>query len=236
MRNPTHSQRLDPHPSQVIDRGRPVAIEFDNRRLNAYEGDTVASALYVAGVRTFSRSFKYHRPRGSIIAVEDELEKVRDRRQKVQERLRRLGRAYVDGVYDDDEYRRQKRTLELELESLVLPEADAAAEAGRLIERLPDLWTGATGEERRRLLVTMLDAVYVDAKDERRIVAVRPKAPFQAVFQVATTREGSEVALVHDSEGAFQNAGQPPSGGYGAEADSCSWWRRGRVDLPVQGI
>ena len=49
MRNPTHSQRLDPHPSQVIDRGRPVAIEFDNRRLNAYEGDTVASALYVAG-------------------------------------------------------------------------------------------------------------------------------------------------------------------------------------------
>ena len=45
----------------------------------------------------------------SIIAVEDEVEKVRDGRQKVQERLRRLGRAYVDGVYDDDEYKRQKR-------------------------------------------------------------------------------------------------------------------------------
>ena len=77
----------------------------------------------------------------------------------------------------------------------------------------------------------MLDAVYVDAKDERRIVAIRPKAPFRAVFQVATTREGSEVALVHDSEGAFENADQPPPDGYGAEADSCLWWRRGRVEL-----
>ena len=66
MRNTTHSQRLDPHPSQVIDRGRAVAIEFDNRRLTAYEGDTVASALYAGGVRTFSRSFKYHRPRGLL--------------------------------------------------------------------------------------------------------------------------------------------------------------------------
>ena len=66
MRNTTHSQRLDPDPSQVIDRGRPVAIEFGNRRLEAYEGDTVASALYAGGVRTFSRSFKYHRPRGLL--------------------------------------------------------------------------------------------------------------------------------------------------------------------------
>ena len=51
--------------------------------------------------------------------------------------MRRLGRAYVDGVYDDEEYRRQKRKLEMELESLIAPEADAASEAGRLIERLP---------------------------------------------------------------------------------------------------
>ena len=34
-------------------------------------------------------------------------------------------RAYVDGVFGDDEYRLQKRSLDLELESLVLPEAEA---------------------------------------------------------------------------------------------------------------
>ena len=66
-------------------------------------------------------------------STRDEAESIREKRQRAQERLRRLGKAYVNGVYDDDEYKRQKRTCELELESLVLPEADAAAEAGRLI-------------------------------------------------------------------------------------------------------
>ena len=33
------------------------------------EGDTVASALYASGVSTFSRSFKYHRPRGLLCAA-----------------------------------------------------------------------------------------------------------------------------------------------------------------------
>src|SRR5262249_21680163 len=31
-----------------------------------YVGDTIASALYADGQRTFSRSFKYHRPRGEL--------------------------------------------------------------------------------------------------------------------------------------------------------------------------
>ncbi|MCH1932419.1 hypothetical protein L9G16_19930, partial [Shewanella sp. A25] len=75
-----------------------------------------------------------------------------------------MGKADVDGVYDDEEYRRQKRSVELELESLVLPEADAASEAGKLIAQLPRLWSGANLEERRKLLLTMLDAVYVDSK------------------------------------------------------------------------
>jgi sarcosine oxidase, subunit alpha len=37
---------------------------FEGRPVTAFPGDTVASALYRAGVRVFSRSFKYHRPRG----------------------------------------------------------------------------------------------------------------------------------------------------------------------------
>ena len=62
----------------------------------------------------------------------------------------------MDGVYDDEEYRRQKRKLEMELESLIAPEADAASEAGRLIERLPEMWSGANEGERRKLLLSMV--------------------------------------------------------------------------------
>jgi sarcosine oxidase subunit alpha len=41
-----------------------ASIDLDGRRIEIREGDTVASALFRAGVRTFSRSFKYHRARG----------------------------------------------------------------------------------------------------------------------------------------------------------------------------
>ncbi|MEO8276747.1 MAG: 2Fe-2S iron-sulfur cluster-binding protein [Thermoanaerobaculia bacterium] len=37
---------------------------FEGRRIPAFPGDTVASALFRAGVRVFSRSFKFQRPRG----------------------------------------------------------------------------------------------------------------------------------------------------------------------------
>ena len=58
--------RLPPHPAQRIDRDRTITFTFEGRAIRAYEGDSVAAALYAAGVRTFSRSFKYHRPRGLL--------------------------------------------------------------------------------------------------------------------------------------------------------------------------
>ena len=82
----------------------------------------------------------------------------------------------------------------MELESLVLPEARTAADAGKLIERLPELWPGSNMHERRNLLLAMLDAVYVDTKT-RSVVALRPKAPFSPIFQLATTSAGSGVTL-----------------------------------------
>jgi sarcosine oxidase subunit alpha len=56
--------RLDARPGERIDRGAPVAFTFQGRQIQGFEGDTIGSALYAAGQRVFSRSFKYHRPRG----------------------------------------------------------------------------------------------------------------------------------------------------------------------------
>jgi len=58
--------RLPAHPAQRIDRSRTLRFTFAGRPYTAFGGDTIASALYAAGVRTFSRSFKYHRPRGLL--------------------------------------------------------------------------------------------------------------------------------------------------------------------------
>ncbi|HEY5316446.1 MAG TPA: FAD-dependent oxidoreductase [Solirubrobacteraceae bacterium] len=56
--------RLPTQAAERIDRTRPITFTFDGRPVAALAGDTIASALYAAGRRTFSRSFKYHRPRG----------------------------------------------------------------------------------------------------------------------------------------------------------------------------
>ena len=71
----------------------------------------------------------------------------------------------------------------------------------------------------------MLDAVYVDTVEEKSIVAIRPKPAFRLLFEVANTREGSGVVLINE----------PPLANNEPEAaDLCFWWRRGRVELPVQ--
>ena len=58
--------RLEPAAGEAIDRSVPLEFEFDGRRVRGFQGDTVASALYTQGQRVFSRSFKYHRPRGLL--------------------------------------------------------------------------------------------------------------------------------------------------------------------------
>jgi sarcosine oxidase subunit alpha len=58
--------RLAPRDGERIDRSRPVRFTFQGRPVEAFEGDTFGSALFAAGRRVFSRSFKYHRPRGLL--------------------------------------------------------------------------------------------------------------------------------------------------------------------------
>ena len=58
--------RLAPQPGERIARNRPISFTFDGKPVAGFEGDTIASALYASGRRTFSRSFKYHRPRGEL--------------------------------------------------------------------------------------------------------------------------------------------------------------------------
>ena len=61
-----NADRLPPRPSHVTSPTRRISFTLGGKALQGVEGDTVASALYANGVRTFTRSFKYHRPRGLL--------------------------------------------------------------------------------------------------------------------------------------------------------------------------
>jgi sarcosine oxidase subunit alpha len=60
------TQRIAKTESQVIDREITLHFTFDGQEYPAYGGDSIASALAAAGIKTFSRSFKYHRRRGLL--------------------------------------------------------------------------------------------------------------------------------------------------------------------------
>jgi sarcosine oxidase, subunit alpha len=60
--------RLGPQPGEVIDRAAAMTFRWNGWPYPAYRGDTIISALAAAGERVFSRSFKYHRPRGLLTA------------------------------------------------------------------------------------------------------------------------------------------------------------------------
>jgi len=56
--------RLPPQPGERLERSKTLTFSFDGKPVTALQGDTIGSALFAAGRRTFSRSFKYHRRRG----------------------------------------------------------------------------------------------------------------------------------------------------------------------------
>ena len=74
---------------KLSDLGDEIYFTFDGKRIKAFLGDTITSALVASGRTLISRSFKYHRPRGaydifgqgheSLVTVNDEPNLLADR-------------------------------------------------------------------------------------------------------------------------------------------------------------
>ncbi len=57
-------KRLEKLSTLRINPAKTVQFKYRKKKLTGLSGDTIASALYANGIRIFSRSLKYHRPRG----------------------------------------------------------------------------------------------------------------------------------------------------------------------------
>jgi len=57
---------------RLIDRTKPMGFTFNGKRMQGYQGDTLASALLGADQMLVGRSFKYHRPRGIVASGAEE--------------------------------------------------------------------------------------------------------------------------------------------------------------------
>lgn len=62
--------RIEEHPVLLkFERGRKVTFAFEGKRLEAFEGETIAAALVASGVKVLGWSQKLHRPRGFFCAI-----------------------------------------------------------------------------------------------------------------------------------------------------------------------
>jgi sarcosine oxidase subunit alpha len=66
---PLRDRRIYEHPILAFHRGRKVIFYFEGQPVEAYEGESVAVALYALGVDVFSWSPRLGRPRGSFCMI-----------------------------------------------------------------------------------------------------------------------------------------------------------------------
>ena len=66
---PISDRRIWEHPILTFKRGRKVKFYFNGIEVEAYEGESIAAALYALGINVFSRSIKLGRPRGAFCMI-----------------------------------------------------------------------------------------------------------------------------------------------------------------------
>ena len=61
--------RIKEHPILTFEEKPKLDFFYDGKKVSGYEGDTIASALHVIGVKTLSHSIHLNRPRGFYCAI-----------------------------------------------------------------------------------------------------------------------------------------------------------------------
>lgn len=69
MKSENGSVRIKDHPILNFDRGEQVSFTFNGKELTGYENESIAAALFAAGVRKFSDSIQYNHPRGWFCGI-----------------------------------------------------------------------------------------------------------------------------------------------------------------------
>jgi DNA invertase Pin-like site-specific DNA recombinase len=119
----------------------------------------------------------------------DVVRKIENRRLEIEDELRRAGRAFADGAFNEDDYDRRRKKLISEKDSLVVPDGARAIEMGLQLETIGDFMDEATDDEKYKILHILFDAVYYDF-GQKRLVGFKPHTEFVPIFRLAAPLSG----------------------------------------------
>jgi len=118
---------------------------------------------------------------------------------ELNERRRRLARAYADGGFSDAEYLDLRKMLEQQVRAATMLRGPSFEEAAEIFGDMPALWERATVNERRALLTPLIERVYVDVESQR-IGAITPTPGFQRLLDCAIRRNAESRVVLLDRE------------------------------------
>ncbi len=127
--------------------------------------------------------------------------------------------AYADGAFTDRAYKVRLADLDTQLKEASAVVPPSFEDAAELFQNIEILWKEATLKERRKLISPLVERVYVDM-DLKLIGAITPTPAFGGLIQCAIKKSRSAVYILTDEDE--------------ERLQVWSWWRRGRIELPVQ--
>jgi hypothetical protein len=126
--------------------------------------------------------------KSSVIAVlydKDKQNHFKEQRSRIQYALGNLRKQHLWGVISDDEYRRDRTTMECQLKVISPPLEPAnlpnLERAARMLNDLPALWShaGVTDAQREELIQEVFTSITIDGKA---LAAIEPKSKYAPLF------------------------------------------------------
>jgi hypothetical protein len=105
-------------------------------------------------------------------------------RKRIKGQLERLKRLFVLGDLAEGDYTLERDRLEAQLAALIPPDLPDPTQAASLLRNIDSIRDAAKPKERREIVQTLAEAVYLDA-EEGPVVAIEPKAEYRALFEMA---------------------------------------------------
>src|SRR5690606_34962046 len=116
------------------------------------------------------------------------------------ERRRRLARAYADGAYSDVEYSDLRTAVDEQFRAATRAVGASYEEAAAVLRDMPAVWERARAEERRVLLGPLIERIYVDVECGL-IGGLAPTSAFRDLIDHALRRsDTTRVVLLTSSE------------------------------------
>ena len=115
---------------------------------------------------------------------------------RLQERRKRIARAYGDGGYSESEYRARLAEIDAEIRSAVPLGMNDITRAQELVANLDLLWDKLTPRERARAVGALIEDAYVSISDSL-VGAIVPKPRFRSLLEAAVgTGPGGGIELI----------------------------------------